>query len=54
MKSLLLYLDYSPATRKIKKRGCIICHPLVLKLFIGESNARKMISSVCSGLPVFG
>jgi len=54
MTGLLLYLDNFLATRMIKKRGCTICHPLFLKLFMSESNSRKMISFVCSGLFVFG
>ena len=54
MKSLLLYFHNSLASGKMKKRGCIICHPLVLRLSIRESNLRKMTDFACSPLLVFG
>jgi hypothetical protein len=54
MKSLLLQFHNSLATGNMKKRGCIICHPLVLKLSIGKSNVRKMTDFPCGLLLVFG
>ena len=54
MKSLLLYFHNSLATGKMKKRGCIICHPLVVKLSIGKADVGKTTDFPCSALLVFG